>query len=290
MSVGAQRTRCSWKQKEKMDNGDEMEALEMFGNCIIDHGHYVALEHFAGTVMGKRPLNGDLVALLLDIIVDGMDSIWQGEYANKCQLFEVVDLEKLIDILGKVYEKSLDIYAVRYLCRALVLQSQETGDINERCIEAFEFLLLSSNVHDLEIGHFFLGLCYFRNYCSTGRQLDRKIGIEHFTSASKYRHTFSIGFLLEKGTLSGREYERVGFLSYLGEISPFWPNQLDLKKYLHDIFMRSSNFEYRMPRSEKAAFAIYSDIFQDISCISTNSYFGPEEENLFCFESCRRIC
>ncbi len=129
---------------EKMDNGDEKEALALLRDCIIDHGHSVALEQFFRTVMGKLPLNEDLVDWLLDIMVEGMESIWQGKYAKKCQLFEVVDLEKLVDMLGKVYEISQDIRPLRYLCRALVLQSEETGDVNERCIEAFESLLLSS--------------------------------------------------------------------------------------------------------------------------------------------------
>ncbi len=60
--------------KERMDSGDEMGALELFRNCIVDHGHYRPLQHFAGSVIGKIPLNMNAGGWLLDTMASGMCS------------------------------------------------------------------------------------------------------------------------------------------------------------------------------------------------------------------------
>ncbi len=66
----------------------------------------------------------------------------QEKYENKCQLFETVDLEKQIELSRKVYDESQNKDILGYYCHALVLRSLDKDDVDERCIEALESLLM----------------------------------------------------------------------------------------------------------------------------------------------------
>ncbi len=251
--------------KARLSSGHDKEALERFRSCVINYGHCLALEHCVNVVMDELPLNKELFGNLLSIMFRAMERLSQDNHESTCQCFEQYDVEKLIELFEKVYDKSLDKTALRYLCRALVLRSLEIGDVDERCVEAFESLLMSkySDGFDREISHIFLGLCYFRKYCSLGRESDREIGAQHFVRASEC--TFStrvdMAFVFEKGMLSRREYGSVNLLP--NECFWFRPRRSNLKD-LQDFFLWGSGFNFQLLPKTKAAFSIYAKIVSHI--------------------------
>ncbi len=198
---------------------------------------------------------------------DAVKLINKEKFGNECKLLETIDLEKLIELSGKVYDESQDKNMLWHHCQALVLRSLDKGDVDERCVAAFEtYLMLKPHwAWDLESSHVFLALCYFRKYCSTGRQPDRKIGAQHFISASKCDLTsnMDIAFTLEKGMLSRREQERGSFSSTVDYFTQWWPEYCDARKKFQDVFLWPSKFKYRMPRNVRAAFEVYSKIADD---------------------------
>ncbi len=185
-----------------------------FGSCL-------ALEIYVHIVVSSLHSKKWRVRPLLDTMVVGMERMATQKYASKCLFFRTVRFWVSGRIIWKDFDKSGNFYVLRCCCGHSFFHSQEKVGVDERCIEALQFLLASTPTRlsreDEDKSHMFLGLCYFQKSCSTGRLFEREIVVLDFKTASKCASSWGmdITFVLEKGILSKREHDRVDLLPYV---------------------------------------------------------------------------
>ncbi len=248
------------KAKKLCNDGHEKEAVELFSECIIDHRHSLALEHYVSLVISNLPQKEELVGELLKTMHVAADVASDMQFNIKCQKFRPYDLEKLIEHFGVVFEKSRHAVALHYQGQAFLLRAQREDTLTERCFESFESHLIYevANPCHLDLSHFCLALCYFRRYCSTGYLAYLEIGVQHCTSLSARNESLAIfiALLIEKGSLSRREFEKVDALPK--DFSELLSRSIDLRKMLKNIFLWSSVMKYRIPWRGNVSSSIYS--------------------------------
>jgi len=191
--------------KTCFNNGRKNQWLECLIRCISEYGHSGALDDAVSYLYSGGSIECNH---LLESLHKGIGSTLRLRKNGNNLKYQLLDFFKVAEYCDQIYilepEKSK---TSAHFLKGLALfyaKDFEKG-IDERCIEAFE----SGLFHNPDCS-FYLGLSYYR-------MLHRNGHLEHKQMAANFIRSYkssgilktSFGYLLEKGTFSGRNCKRL---------------------------------------------------------------------------------